>query len=211
MIRINLLPVRQVKKHKAGQRQLVVASTLIAAEILAAVLFYTMKSEEAAAKKREATQIQAEVEALKKKVGDFDRLQAERGQLLGQRDIINTLQKSRSGPVWVMRELSDILTPGKGPTVDRAKYEALKRVNPTAGYNERWNPNRLWLESFEETAGNVRLAGKAKDYDDVAEFNKRLAMSKYFVNVFLEKNEQQLDPALNLKVVKFSLRCRVTY
>jgi type IV pilus assembly protein PilN len=210
MIRINLLPVRQVKKHRAGQRQLLIFGALVAAEVLAMVLLYTMKADEAASKKRQAAQIEAEVEALKKTVGDFDQLQAQRTQLISQRDVINQLQKSRSGPVWVMRELSDILTMGKGPTVDQAKYDALLRQNPAAGFNPRWNPNRLWLETFEEATSTVKLSGKAKDYDDVSEFNKRMSMSKYFSEVYLEKTEQVTDSALSLKVVKFSLRCKVS-
>jgi type IV pilus assembly protein PilN len=211
MIRINLLPVRQVKKQRAGQRQLLIFGALIGAEIIAALLIFMMKADEVAAKQREAVQIEAEVTALKQKVGDFDQLQAERARLLNQREVINTLQKSRSGPVWMMRELSYILTPGKGPTVDQAKYDALLKNNPTAGFNPRWNPNRLWIVEFQENGGQVRLAGRAKDYDDVAEFNKRMIMSKYFTDVFLERNEQVTDSALKIKVVKFSLRCKVSY
>lgn len=211
MIRINLLPIRQVKKAKAGQRQLVIFAALVAAEILAMVILQMMKADEVQAKQRQLARLEADIAALKKEVGDFDRLQAQRALLINQREVINTLQKARSGPVWVMRELSDILTMGKGPTVDQAKYEALLRENPAAGFNPRWNPNRLWLESFEESAGSVKIAGKAKDYDDVAEFNKRLALSRYFVDVFLEKNEQVMDQSLDIKVVKFSLRCRITY
>jgi type IV pilus assembly protein PilN len=211
VIRINLLPIRQVKKARAGQRQLVIFAALVAAEILAMVILQMMKSDEVAAKQRQLRRLEAEIATLKKEVGDFDQLQAQRSLLINQREVINTLQKARSGPVWVMRELSDILTMGKGPTVDQAKYEAMLRENPAAGFNPRWNPNRLWLESFEESGGAVKLSGRAKDYDDVAEFNKRLALSRYFVDVFLEKNEQVMDQRLEIKVVKFSLRCRITY
>jgi len=45
----------------------------------------------------------------------------------------------------------------------------------------------------------------------VAEFNKRISLSKYFTNDFLERNDQILDSTLGLKLVKFSLRCRTTY
>ena len=111
----------------------------------------------------------------------------------------------------MMREMSDILTKGKGPTVDQTQYETLLRRDPNAGFNPRWNPHRLWIIGFSEQGSNIHITGKAKDYDDVAEFNKRISLSKYFTNDFLERNDQILDSTLGLKLVKFSLRCRTTY
>ncbi len=211
MIRINLLPVKQVKKVQAGQRQLLIFLLFIAAEGLGMFALYEMKSGEVDDKNRAKQRLQAEVDELKKQVGDFDMLRAQRDRLIAQRDIINQLQKARTGPVWTMRELSEILTPGKGPSVVQAEYEALLRANPGAGFNPRWNPNRLWVESFVEQAGAVRIVGKAKDYDDVAEFNKRLTLSKHFTNEFLERNDQITDPGLGMKIVRFQLSCRTTY
>jgi type IV pilus assembly protein PilN len=211
MIRINLLPVRQVKKVQLGQRLLLFFVLFVAAELLALFSLYQWKSGEADDKKRIASMLEIEIAQLKKLVGDFDQLKAQRDRLLSQREVINNLQKGRTGPVWVMRELSDILTPGKGPTINQPEYEALLRNNPNAGFNPRWNPNRLWIESFKDDGGVAHIQGKAKDYDDVAEFNKRISLSKYFSEEFLERNDQIMDPKLGIKVVKFSLRCRITY
>jgi len=211
MIRINLLPVRQVKKVQAGQRQLLIFVLIVAAELVGMFFVYQMKSGEVDDKRRVVGQFETEIAQLKKVVGDFDALKAQRDRLLAQRDVINQLQRNRTGPVSMMRELSDILTAGKGPTVDQGKYETLLRANPNAGFNPRWNPNRLWIEAFNEKNGDVWMAGKAKDYDDVAEFNKRIALSKFFKDAFLERNDQITDQGLGLKVVRFSLRCRTVY
>jgi type IV pilus assembly protein PilN len=211
MIRINLLPVRQVKKVQAGQRQLLIFFLFIAAELVLMFFLYEWKSGELEERKRAANNLQAEIETLKKQVGDFDQLKSQLDRLIAQRNIINSLQKARTGPVWVMRELSDILTPGKGPTVDQTAYEMLLRANPNAAFNPRWNPNRLWIEAFTEKGGGVMIKGKAKDYDDVAEFNKRLVLSKLFTDEFLERNDQVLDSKMGLKVVQFTMRCRVAY
>jgi type IV pilus assembly protein PilN len=211
MIRINLLPVRQVKKVQAGQRQLLFFFMILVAEMVVMFLLYEWKQGEVESKRRSTANLRTEIEALKKQVGDFDQLKAQRDRLIAQRDVINSLQKARTGPVWMMRELSDILTQGKGPTVDQAKYEMLLRNNPSAGYNSRWNPNRLWIDSFTEKGGAVRISGKAKDYDDVAEFNKRLIHSTFFRDEYLERNDQIMETSMGLKVVKFSIRCRTTY
>jgi len=211
MIRINLLPVRQKRKFQAGQRQLLIFAAVLVVELALMFVFYGWKSGEVEDKQRKVSNLEAEVAQLKQQVGDFDQLKAQMERLLSQKQIINKLQKGRSGPVWMMRELSNILTEGKGPTFDQVKYEELLRANPNAGFNPGWKPSRLWIESFDENGGEVRIIGKAKDYDDVAEFNKRLALSKYFTDEFLERNDQVLDEKLGLKVVKFSLRCRITY
>ena len=211
MIRINLLPVRQVRKVQAGQRQLLIFLMIAVAELAAMFLLHELKSSEAENKRRTAGLLEADIAQLKKQVGDFDQLKTQRDRLQQQQDIIKTLQKARTGPVWTMRELSDILTIGKGPSVNQAQYEMMLRSNPSAAFNPRWNPNRLWLESFVENKGVVRIRGKAKDYDDVAELNKRLTLSKFFTDEFLERNDQMLDQTSHLKVIRFSLRCRLTY
>ena len=211
MIRINLLPVRQVKKFQAGQRQLLIFTAFLIAEAIAIFAIHQWKSGELEVRKREVRNLEAEIEQLKKQVGDFDQLKQQLDRLISQRNVINSLQKGRIGPVWVMRELSDILTAGKGPTVDQKAYMALLRTNPSAGFNPRWNPNRLWIDRYTESGGRIAISGKAKDYDDVAEFSKRLELSKYFAEEFLERNEQMMDAALGTQVVKFSLRARVVY
>jgi type IV pilus assembly protein PilN len=211
MIRINLHPVRQIKKVQAGKRQLLVFALIVVGELALMALLYSWRSGMISDKEREIVQLNARIEALKKEVGDFDKLKAQRERLIAQRNIINTLQNARTGPVLMMRELSDILTKGKGPTVNQAAYEQLLRRDPGAGYNPRWNPNRLWIEGLVEKDKKLRIVGKAKDYDDVAEFNKRIHLSKYFKDDFLERNSQMMDRKLGLKVVRFELRCRVTY
>jgi type IV pilus assembly protein PilN len=211
MIRINLHPVRAQKKVQAGKRQLMIFALIVVAELGLMGFLLSWQSAAIDKRRRESGRLKAQIEQLKKEVGDFDQLKAQREQLIAQRNIINTLQKARTGPVWMMREMSEMLTKGKGPTVDQTAYEMLLRRDPNAGFNPRWNPNRLWIDTFTEQAGNVHIVGKAKDYGDVAEFNKRIHLSKYFTNDFLERNDQIFDSTAGLKVVKFSMRCRVTY
>jgi len=211
MIRINLLPVKHVRKVQAGQRQIFIFSLAVVAELLILFFVYQFKDSELNDKKRKSSTLETEVKLLKKEVGDFDRLKRQYDQLLAQQKTINDLQKARKGPVWMMRELSDILTPGKGPSINQTAYEALLRSNPNAGYNPRWNPYRLWLVQIQESGGQLRLMGKAKDYDDVAEFNKRINLSRFFTDDFLERNVLTKDSDLSQKLVKFSLRAKVTY
>jgi len=211
MIRINLLPVRQVKKIQAGQRQLLIFLALVVVEVVAMLWMYISKSDEVDEKKRTTQRLQGEIAELKRQVGDFDVLAEQRKQLLAQRDIINQLQKGRTGPVWMMRELSDLLTARKGPNPDSVRLQIMQRTNPAGMYDSHWDTKRLWIDSFREVGGRLSLEGKAKDYSDVAEFAKRLNVSKYFTNNFNERNDQILDGTMKLKVVKFVIRSLITY
>jgi len=209
MIRINLLPVKQVKKVQAGQRQLMIFALAVFAEVVLLFLFYQMAGSEVEDRRRKSALLQSDVDQLQKAVGDFDKLKKQHDELLAQKKVILDLQKGRTGPVWMLHELANLLTPGKGPTIDRASYEELLRNNPNAGYNSRWNPHRLWLEELKEHGGLVRLRGFAKDYDDVAEFSKRIHLSKYFTDDFLERNDLVDDKNLGQRLVRFSLRARL--
>ena len=211
MIRINLLPVKQVKKVQAGQRQLMIFALAVIAEVAVFFFLYQVQAGEVEERKRKISILETEIAQLKKEVGDFDQLKQRHVQLLAQQKVIDDLQRGRTGPVKMMRELSEILTPGKGPTVDPAVYELLIRTDPNAAYNPRWNPHRRWLEDLVEKGGLLRVKGKAKDYDDVAEFNRRIALSKRFADDFLERNDLIQDHAMKQKLVRFSLRCRVVY
>lgn len=211
MIRINLLPVRQSRRVAAGTRQLMVFVVLLVAAIGVMFLLYETKSSEVESRQRAVATLQRDIERLKKEVGDFDRLKRQRDQLIKQRQVISQLHSARTGPVYMLREFSDILSVGKGPSVNQEKYEQLLRRDPNAGFNPRWNPRRLWIDSIDEKNRNVRILGRAKDHDDVAELLKRMTLSEQFENVQLERNDQALDADAGFKVVKFSLTCRVTY
>ena len=135
---------------------------------------------------QENARIQTDMDRLKAELGDYDRVKAQREELLKQRKSIQALEAGRTGPVFLLRELSEILTPGKGPTFDRVSYEEALRRDPNVGFNAAWDTRRAWLESYEEHDKKVRIRGAAKSHDDAAEFMKRLNSSVFFNGVRLE-------------------------
>lgn len=209
MIRINLLPVRQAKKVAAGQRQLLLLIGLIVVEVAGLVVLYNIEEGAIEEKKRTVATLEQEIEALKREVGDYERLQSQRQQLIAQRNVINALNESRIGPVWVLREVGALLSVNGRPTIDQQSYDDLIRRHPSAAFNIKWNPRRLWLSSFTETGKGVSIIGKAKDYDDVAELLKRLGVSRYFDNVQLIRNNTMSEG--KLQVVQFSLSAGMKY
>src|SRR3954467_9995598 len=116
------------------------------------------------------TIIQGDIDRLKAELGDYDKVKAQREELLKQRKTIQALESNRTGPVFLLRELSEILTPGKGPTFDGIAYQENLLRDPNAGFNASWDTHRVWLEGFDENQKKVKIKGAAKSNEDVAEF-----------------------------------------
>ena len=211
MIRINLLPVKAAKKREAGQKQVLVIVVALLGLVIALLAFHTVESGSIDGLRRENNALQAEIDRLKAEVGDIDQLRAQHNALQAQDRVIAKLKAGKSGPVWVMRELSQILSAGGQPTIDPQEYEEIVRGDPNAAYNPTWDPRRLLLTGYGESKGSVKIDAEASDNADVAEFLKRLALSQYFTDVKLIRSDAVSLTGGGFAHVKFSLNCRVVY
>jgi type IV pilus assembly protein PilN len=211
MIRINLLPVKAAKRREAGQRQLLVGVVVVTLAVVGLVVFNSVQASAIAEMRVANAHTEAEIKKLKEELGDYDLVKAQREDLIRQRDAIKRLQANRAGPVWLMRELSDVLTKGKGPTFNKEQYEEQLRRDPNAGFNPTWDPKRVWLLSYEEKNHEVKVHGGAKSDEDVAEFLKRLKLSAFFSDVYWQQTQPQVDAKLNVAYVTFDVTCRVNY
>src|SRR5262249_5993004 len=153
-----------------GQRQLLIGAVAVAVTVAGLIVFNGATNSRIDGEAAENKTYENAIAQLKKEIGDYDLIKAQREELIKQRDAIKKLQANRSGPVWMMRELSDILTTGKGPTIDKAAYEEKLKSDPNAGFNPNWEPKRVWLLDYNEHAQNVTMKGAAKSDEDVAEF-----------------------------------------
>jgi type IV pilus assembly protein PilN len=209
VIRINLLPIRKVKRAEASQREFLYMGMAILATVGAVVFLHLQADSELEAIKRRNTIVAAEVARLKQEIGDYEKVRAQREELLRQRKTIQGLDAGRTGPVYLLREMSEILSPGKGPTFDRVTYEETLRRDPNAGFNASWDPRRVWLEAYSEDQKHVRIRGAAKSNEDVAEFLKRLNSSVFFSDVNLDSTSQVAGRTI--KFVTFGLSANVIY
>ena len=209
MIRINLLPIRKVKRAEASQRQFLYLGVAILATVGAVVFVHLQADAQLEETKRRNTILAADVARLKQEIGDYDKVRAQREELLRQRKTIQALDAGRTGPVYLLREMSELLSPGKGPTFDRVTYEENLRRDPNAGFNASWDARRVWLEAYSEEQKHVRLRGAAKSNEDVAEFLKRLNSSVFFSDVNLDGTNQV--SGRGIKFVNFGLSANVIY
>jgi type IV pilus assembly protein PilN len=211
LIRINLLPVKAAKRRESGQRQLLFGVVMVSATIASIIVFHGMQVSHLNEMKSHNQQLSRDIAKLKSEIGDYDLVRAQRDELIRQRDAIKRLQANRSGPTFLMRELSDILTPGKGPTFNKEQYEEQLKRDPSAGFNPNWDTRRAWLISYAESNHTVKIKGAAKSDEDVAEFLKRLKLSAFFSEVYWQQTQPESDTKLNVSYVTFDVTCKVNY
>ena len=168
MIRINLLPVKAAARRASGQRQILIGSLVVLVALISTVVFHTLAERRLQIAKGQVASVRTDIDKLKKELGDYDLIVAQRQALLRQKTAIKRLQESRSGPATFMRDLSDILTKYRGPTTDEAAYRELLSKDPNAGYNTNWEPKRAWILSYVEKDHVVTMKGGAKSDEDVA-------------------------------------------
>ena len=211
MIKINLLPVKAAKRREQGQKQLLAGVIILSATLVGIIVFHGTQVAHINELRDHNTQLSKDIARLKAEIGDYDVIKAQRDELIRQRDAIKRLQANRSGPTYMMRELSDILTPGKGPTFNKEQYEEAIKRDPNAGFNPNWDTRRAWLISYSEQNHAVKIHGGAKSDEDVAEFLKRLKVSAFFSDVYWQQTKPEVDTKLNVSYVTFDVTCRVNY
>ncbi|MCK5099723.1 MAG: PilN domain-containing protein, partial [Desulfobacteraceae bacterium] len=118
-------------------------------------------------------------EATIKKIDAFKK---EKKTLTTKMGIINQLQKSKSGPVHVLDDLSISL------------------------------PGRLWLTSIKQKGMNLEISGKSLDNISISKYMTNLEKSRYFKNVDLKqiKTETKRGPK-GIQLKKFLITCKIIY
>ena len=160
MIRINLLPVRAAQKKEKLKGQLFIAlSSLLVTGVLCMLAYLQMLSwvQEA---REDVERKKLEISKLMKTIGEVNQFKKRQEDLRAKLDILDKLEKSRSGPVLLLDEL----------------YKAM--------------PDKVWLESFKESGGKANLAGMGINEETVALFMRNLEMSNQFANVNLKVMQQ---------------------
>lgn len=213
MIRVNLLPQKRSARAAApqqSQKWLLAVLGALVLEIIALFLFHQTKIEELEEQKNRNTRLESEIADIKKLVAQHEEIKKVLAQLRAREDAIAKLQTARSGPTAVLLEMAQLLTPGKGPTIDRDKFEQLKKEDPNKVYNVGWDSRRLWLTTYVESQRTVRIEGLARDGSDVSELAQRLRLSPYFHEVQLLPGKKEQGKA-RLDLVSFAMQMKVRY
>jgi type IV pilus assembly protein PilN len=182
MIKINLLPVKQDRRREAGRNQLLVGLLMIVVEIIVGALLYLGASTSLTEQKNANGSIQTQVDRIEKQVKDHQQILADIQEYEKRQEAIDNLEAARTGPAFLMLELSSITSKNGRPNIDHNKYQQMIQMNPTLAFDESWDFRRLWLDSFAEKDKIVKIAGQGVTHEDVAEFLRRLQLSSFFVS-----------------------------
>jgi type IV pilus assembly protein PilN len=216
MIKINLLPQRKPKRAaEPGQRQVVIGAGVLAA--LAAVVVVAVHlplSRQVDSLRTANEELSADIEAKKRQLKDADNLKKVVAAAEERSAAIEKLIKAKSVPAWLLHELSEILTPGRLPSMSQAMATRISE-GPQGDANRRfaldWDPKHVWITTFTEKDGAFTLEGGAQSDPDVTQLAKRLQASVYFQEVTPRGGERFNDPASGATYYKFTITGKVVY
>jgi type IV pilus assembly protein PilN len=212
MIRINLLSRRKrVEQKEKTQLWLLVVFGVVLLEVVGLVIFHGIKNEELKTQERKNEEVSAQIEQSKKTIANQADVKQKLDQLRAREEAIAKLQSARSGPTAILLELSHILTPNRGPSVDPSRLSQLRRDDPASAFNATWDTRRLWITSFREEKRKLHIEGMARDGEDVSELARRMSLSDYFAAVKLLPGHRQVDGATKVELVQFSVEAEVKY
>jgi type IV pilus assembly protein PilN len=213
MIRINLLPEAKRQATTTGGSQLWGVAYLLSAFALGIGLFLVYLHDKSVLEEQNTknNELQELIDRAKSQTQNIGEVEGELAKSKELETVVSGLQSARQGPARVLMELAKILSEGGGPTLSAEDLENLHRDNPQLAFNPGWDVRRLWIDSFAETAHKCTIAGNGKTNEDVAEFLRRLNLSKVFNSVKLQSTSAAIDPSTALPIVKFSLSCEVRY
>lgn len=151
MIKINLLPVRQIKRRTRLRRQigaLIVCFVLLLAAMAAAASYQTKRIEEL---EKSITGLQTEKQSFDPLLREIKELKEQKKVIEGKINVIKTLKTNSLLAVRVLDQLAS-LTP----------------------------QNRMWLTAVNQSGGMLSLQGIALDNATVAQYMKDMTVSPWF-------------------------------
>jgi type IV pilus assembly protein PilN len=150
MIRINLLPVKELKAEVSRRREIMIGALCLGTTIVLILGVYLYQFHRVSVLEHELADLRTELRILNVKAKDVASLQDKIKEHESKHKVLENINKKKAGPVGVM--------------------ESLSAATPTA----------LWLTEFKETGGNVTITGVAMDNQTIAEFLKALGSYAFF-------------------------------
>lgn len=170
MLKINLLPVRQLKKRAKARKELL-------GMVLLFILILAISGIAGALQAQKISSLETDIAALQKEKNSYtstlqkiDRLKKEREELVRKTEIIKTLKTDSSLTVRTLDEVAN-----------------------------RIDNQRMWLDSLQQQTSSLRLSGVALDNQTIAQFMDKLKESPFVQNVTLTNSSLKVVSGRNLK------------
>ncbi|NOR23676.1 MAG: pilus assembly protein PilN [Desulforhopalus sp.] len=175
MLKINLLPVRQLKKRANAKNQLL-------GMLLLFLLVITVLGVTGALQANKISNLGVDIKALQKEKDSYTptlqkiaRLKKDREEYFRKTEIIKKLKSDSSLTVRTLDEVAN-----------------------------RVDNQRMWLESLNQQTSSLRLSGVALDNQTIAQFMDHLKESPFVQNVTLASSSLKVVSGRNLKSFQLS-------
>lgn len=156
MLRINLLPVRQLKKRAKARNQLISFGMIFCAVLVVLAFFGMLQKGKIDTVQAAIAELNMEQKRLAPIIREVDELEKKKKDLQNKIDIIKKLRRESSLTVHVLDEVANII-----------------------------DTNRMWLTVLTQQGSSLQLKGTALDNQTVAQFMEELKKSPYIRDVTL--------------------------
>jgi len=149
MIRINLLPHREVKRRERRQQFYAVAGLMLVAGLIIGVLVHTIMAGYVERQERRNAFLKTEITKLDTEIAEIKRLREQIDALLARKQVIESLQATRAQSVHLLNELA-------------------KRM-----------PDGVYLRSIKQTDAKIALLGYSQSNSRVSNLMRSLNESSF--------------------------------
>lgn len=170
MLRINLLPIRQLKKRAKARNQIISAIVVLCCLLLLLGLFEIWQKGKINAIQAQIADLTKQKDAYAPILADIEKIKKQKEELERKTAVIKKLRSDSSLTVRVLDEVA-------------------KRVDN----------KRLWLDSLDQSGATLNLTGVALDNETVAQFMDKLKTSQFVVDVNLTSSSLKIVSGKNLK------------
>lgn len=150
MIRINLLPHRELKRRERRQQFYVVSGLMVLAGLAVGVLVHSVIAGYVERQERRNDIFKTEIRKLDGEIAEIKRLREQIDALLARKQVIESLQTTRAQSVHLLNELGTRL------------------------------PDGVFLKSIKQTGAKIALAGYAQSNSRVSHLMRNLDESPFF-------------------------------
>lgn len=198
MIKINLIPFREIEKKENIRRQVTIAILSVILVIVVMAYYYLRL-------KNTITNMTAKIESTKIELAStelaakqVDTIKQELNKLNKKIDVIKTIEANRKSSIKLLDNMTKMVD-------EQATLVAAGYVTEGAGKPVK----RLWFTSFQAIGPIININGIALDNKTVADFMTRLEASGIYKNVNLNTLKKENINNLNLK--RFVITCQKSF
>jgi type IV pilus assembly protein PilN len=156
MLEINLLPVREVRKRAEARQSLLQLALILILTLCGITAVHLRLRDEMSRTAGRIQQMEKDIAQFKPQLDQVEAFKKKKSELEKKIDVIDGLDRARSGPGRLMAELTERI------------------------------PQRVWVTSIDTNGGALKLQGESLDNERVALFLRDLASSDYIDEVDLE-------------------------